>query len=78
MRRGCAGAPSLLPLAGNSYAPLVSGAELRSACVGAILGRPVNAAVGTFFFFLRAFFFFSGFLFSFIFSFLKIINIFQI
>jgi hypothetical protein len=45
-----------------SYAPPVSGAELRSALVGVTLGRPVNAAVGAFFF--RAIFllFFSGFI----------------
>jgi hypothetical protein len=35
----------------NSYAPPVSGAELRSAHVGAKLGRPVNAAVARFLFF---------------------------
>jgi hypothetical protein len=42
----------------KSYAPFISGAELRSARVGATLGRPVNAAeVG----FLRGFFFFHFF-----------------
>jgi hypothetical protein len=41
------------------YAPPVSGAELRSARVGAMLGRPVMAEVGFFawfFFFFRFFF----------------------
>jgi hypothetical protein len=48
----------------NSYAPPVSGAELRSARVGAKLGRPVNAAVARFFFFFVWFFlsFFSSFI----------------
>jgi hypothetical protein len=49
---------------GNSYAPPVSGAELRSAHVGATLGRPVNMAEVGFSFFMRGFFsFFSRFLF---------------
>jgi hypothetical protein len=46
-------------LARVSYAPPISGAELRSACVGATLGRPVNAAEVVF---LLVFFIFSGFL----------------
>jgi hypothetical protein len=57
-----------------SYAPPVSGAELRSARVGVSLGRPVNAAVGAFFFrtiFLSFFFLvllvISGFSFPFLF-----------
>jgi hypothetical protein len=50
-------------LCGNSYAPPVSGAEPRSARVGAMLGRPVNAAVARFFLFFAWFFlsFFKGF-----------------
>jgi hypothetical protein len=50
----------------NSYAPPVSGAKLRSARVGAKLGRPVNAAVARFFFFFVWFFlsFFLVLLFS--------------
>jgi hypothetical protein len=53
-----------MPLPGNSCAPPISGAELRSARVGAMLSRPVNAAVGRFFFFcvLFSFFFFSCFI----------------
>jgi hypothetical protein len=49
---------------GNSYAPPVSGAELRSARMGATLVRPVNATVGGFFFFcvLFSFSFFSSFI----------------
>jgi hypothetical protein len=35
--------------ASNSYAPPVSGVELRSAHVGAVLGRPVNTAEQGFF-----------------------------
>jgi hypothetical protein len=47
----------------DSYASPVSGAEPCSARVGAMLGRPVNAAVSELFYFLRAFYFvfFSGF-----------------
>jgi hypothetical protein len=45
-----------------SYAPPVSGAELRSARVGVSLGQPVNAAVGAFFFARFFFHFFSGFI----------------
>jgi hypothetical protein len=57
-----------------SYAPPVSGAELRSARVGVTLGRPVNAAVGAFFFarffsFLWFYWLFLVFRFLFFFSF---------
>jgi hypothetical protein len=52
---------------GKSYAPPVSGTEPRSARVGAMLGRPVNAAGAEFF----CVFFFGFFvlLFSSVFSF---------
>jgi hypothetical protein len=46
----------------NSYAPPVSGPELRSARVGAMLDWPVNVAVGRFFVCFLLFSFFSGFL----------------
>jgi hypothetical protein len=58
----------------KSYAPPISGAELSSARVGAMLGRPVNAAGGLFLRFFAFFFFFlvllfsSGFSFPFLFS----------
>jgi hypothetical protein len=61
---------------GNSYAPPVSGAELRSARVGAMLGWPVNAAVGRFFIF-HFFLFYSSFSFSFIFLFFFFLNFFK-
>jgi hypothetical protein len=71
----------------ESYAPPVSGAELRSARVGATLGRPVNAAevvfFSCFFFFVFLDFWFYCFfwffvLFSFLFFFfLTILNIFS-
>jgi hypothetical protein len=56
---------------GNSYAPPISGAELRSARMGTTLGRPVNAVVVSFFawFFFFLFFWFSGFTIFFCFSF---------
>jgi hypothetical protein len=44
---------------GKPYAPPVSGTEPRSARVGAILGRPVNAAAAWVFSFFIGFF--SGF-----------------
>jgi hypothetical protein len=60
----------------KSYASPVSGAELSSARVGAMLGRPINAAEWAFFckFFsfllvFSGFIIFSGFLFPFLFSF---------
>jgi hypothetical protein len=52
-------------LFGKPYAPRVSGTDPRSARVGAVLGRPVNAAAAEFFSFLCGFF--SGF-FVFLFS----------
>jgi hypothetical protein len=54
----------------KSYAPPVSGAELRSARMGAMLGRPVNAVEVVFF--LVIFFLWFSFLFIFLFfSFLQ-------
>jgi hypothetical protein len=57
--------PWILDSWGVSYAPPVSGAELRSARVGVTLGRPVNAAAGVFFF--HAIFSFSFFWFLWLF-----------
>jgi hypothetical protein len=45
------------PCRGKPYAPRVSGTDPRSARVGAVLGRPVNAAAAEFFSFLCGFFF---------------------
>jgi hypothetical protein len=69
---------------GKPYAPPVSGTEPSSARVGAMLGRPVNAAATEFFFFLCGFlwfFHFTVFFYFFVFFsifhfFLKILNIF--
>jgi hypothetical protein len=59
---------------GKPYAPPVSGTDSRSARVGAMLGRPVNAAATWFFYFLCVFsygffvfLFSSGFSFPFLF-----------
>jgi hypothetical protein len=46
---------------GKPYAPPVSGTEPRSARVGAMLGRPVNAAAARFFSFLCGFLWFFRF-----------------
>jgi hypothetical protein len=70
---------------GKPYAPPVSGTDPRSARVGTILGRPVNAAAaGVFSFFLWFFrfivffWFFVSFSFFRSYSFLKILNILKI
>jgi hypothetical protein len=74
----CGAAACLLSMCGamsrgsrKSYAPPVSGAELSSARVGAMLGRPVNTTGWAFFAFFLFFYFFvfSGFSFPFLFSF---------
>jgi hypothetical protein len=55
---------------GKPYVPPVSGTEPRSACVGAILGRPVNAAAAwVFSFFVICFLVFSFYCFFHCFSF---------
>jgi hypothetical protein len=53
-------------LRGKPYAPPVSGIDPRSARVGAMLGRPVNAAAAGFFFFFVWFFRFSVFFWFFV------------
>jgi hypothetical protein len=67
-------------LARVSYAPPVSGAELRSACVGATLGRPVNATevvfllVFSFSFFLDFWFYCFLLVFCFVFFFILFLS----